>query len=225
MLFFVRNRVVALLLAGAFSSVQAADLTTNEQKFSYVLGFQFGQQMKSEGIEIDVAAFAAAIDDVFKGQPLQLSIEEMRTALQAGQQMLLEKKQAEAQAAQAAGIAFMEQNKTKNGVVVLPSGLQYIELKAGEGEAPTADAEVTVHYRGTLINGEEFDSSYKRGEPTSFSLSGVIPGFRESLLLMKPGAKWQVFVPSELGYGAQGAGSSIGPHQTLIFEIELLSVN
>ena len=221
---FLRNRFVALLLVGAFNSIQAADLVTDEQKFSYVLGFQFGQQMKSEGLEVDVDAFAAAMDDVFKGAPLQMSIEEMRAALQAGQQMLLEKKQAEAESARQAGVAFLEQNKSKEGVVVVPSGLQYIELKAGEGESPGADSEVTVHYRGTLINGEEFDSSYKRGEPTSFGLNGVIPGFRESLMLMKPGAKWRVFVPSELGYGAQGAGSSIGPNQTLIFEIELISV-
>ena len=108
--------------------------------------------------------------------------------------------------------------------MVLPSGLQYLELNAGEGESPGAEAEVTVHYRGTLIDGREFDSSYKRGEPASFGLGGVIPGFRESLMLMKPGAKWQVFVPSELGYGAKGAGTNIGPNQALIFEIELISI-
>ena len=222
---FLRNTLFALLLGGVFTSIQAADLSTDKQKFSYVLGFQFGQQMKSEGIEVDAAAFAAAIEDVFKGQPLQMSIEDMRAALKAGQQVLLEKKQAEEQAALEAERSFLEQNKTQEGVVVLPSGLQYIELKAGQGASPGADAEVTVHYRGTLIDGQEFDSSYKRGEPTSFGLNGVIPGFRESLMLMKPGAKWRVFVPSEMGYGDKGAGSSIGPHQTLIFEIELISVN
>ena len=222
---FLRNTLFALLLGGVFTSIQAADLSTDKQKFSYVLGFQFGQQMKSEGIEVDAAAFAAAIEDVFKGQPLQMSIEDMRAALKAGQQVLLEKKQAEEQAALEAERSFLEQNKTQEGVVVLPSGLQYIELKAGQGASPGADAEVTVHYRGTLIDGQEFDSSYKRGEPTSFGLNGVIPGFRESLMLMKPGAKWRVFVPSEMGYGDKGAGSSIGPNQTLIFEIELISVN
>jgi len=221
---FLRNSIFALMLGMASMSLQAADLNTDAQKFSYVLGFQFGQQMRSEGIEIDVAAFAAAIEDVFKGQPLQMSIEEMRAALQTGQQALMAKKQAEEKAALEAGNAFLEQNKSREGVVVLPSGLQYIELKAGEGASPGADAEVTVHYRGTLIDGQEFDSSYKRGEPTSFGLNGVIPGFRESLMLMKPGAKWLVFVPSEMGYGAKGAGASIGPHQTLIFEIELISV-
>lgn len=222
---FSKKQCVAALLMALVGTAEAADLTTDQQKLSYVLGFQFAQQMRSEGISVDVDAFAAAIDDVFNGKPLQLTIEEMRAALQSGQQMLLERKQAEAEAALEAGRAFLEQNKGKEGVVVLPSGLQYVELKAGEGDSPGAESEVTVHYRGNLINGEEFDSSYKRGEPTTFSLNGVIPGFKESLMLMKPGAKWQVFMPAELGYGAKGAGSSIGPNETLIFEIELLSVN
>jgi len=221
---FLRNTISGLLLVSASAVVHATDLNTSEQKLSYVLGFQFAKQMKSEGINIDVTAFAAAIDDVFKDQPVQMSMDNMRAALQEGRQVVMEKKQADAQAALVAGNAFLEENKSKDGVVVLPSGLQYIELKAGEGESPKAEAEVTVHYRGTLINGEEFDSSYKRGEPTSFGLSGVIPGFRESLTLMKPGAKWRVFVPSEMGYGAKGAGASIGPNQALIFDIELISV-
>ncbi|MCP4286005.1 MAG: FKBP-type peptidyl-prolyl cis-trans isomerase [Gammaproteobacteria bacterium] len=221
---FLRNTISGLLLVSASAVVHATDLNTSEQKLSYVLGFQFAKQMKSEGINLDVTAFAAAIDDVFKDQPVQMSTDNMRAALQEGRQVVMEKKQAEAQAALVAGNAFLEENKSKDGVVVLPSGLQYIELKAGEGESPKAEAEVTVHYRGTLINGEEFDSSYKRGEPTSFGLSGVIPGFRESLTLMKPGAKWRVFVPSEMGYGAKGAGASIGPNQALIFDIELISI-
>lgn len=106
--------------------------------------------------------------------------------------------------------------------MVLPSGLQYIVLKAGKGESPKASDKVTIHYRGTLINGKEFDSSYGRGEPSSFALGGVIPGFREAITHMKPGAKWKVFIPSGLGYGSSGAGSTIGPNETLIFEIELL---
>ncbi|MCB1851170.1 MAG: FKBP-type peptidyl-prolyl cis-trans isomerase [Gammaproteobacteria bacterium] len=220
---FHRNTLISLLLsASAFT--QAAELESVEQRFSYVLGYQFAQQIRSEGIQVDVAAFTAAIEDVLKSQPLQLSMDEMRAALQSGRQAVIEKKQAEAQAALEAGKAFLEQNKNTAGIVVLPSGLQYIELKAGEGDSPGADAEVTVHYRGTLIDGQEFDSSYTRGEAVSFALNGVIPGFRESLMLMKPGAKWKVFVPPELGYGDKGAGSSIGPNQTLIFEIELLSV-
>lgn len=220
----LRNTLSALLLAGVCTAVQATDLSTDEQKFSYALGIQAAQQLKSAGIVVDGVAFAAAIDNVFMDQPLQMNLDEMSAALQAGQEALEQKRQAEAQVALDAGNAFLEQNKSKEGVVVLPSGLQYIELKAGEGTVPGEDAEVTVHYRGTLIDGQEFDSSYKRGEPTTFGLGGVIPGFRESLKLMKPGAKWQVFIPAEMGYGAKGAGASIGPNQTLIFEIELISV-
>ena len=224
MSFIIRKTCPMLLLAGAFASVQAADLNTLEQKFSYALGFQAAQQVKAQGISVDAASFAAGLDDVLKGKPVQLSTDEMRAALETTQQLLSEKRQAEAQAALDAGNAFLEENKSKEGVVVLPSGLQYTELKAGEGESPKDDAEVTVHYRGTLIDGQEFDSSYKRGEPTSFGLGGVIPGFKEALMLMKPGAKWKVFIPSELGYGATGGGATIGPNQTLIFEIELISV-
>ena len=109
-------------------------------------------------------------------------------------------------------------------MITLESGLQYQILKAGQGEVPPAGSKVTVHYQGTLISGEVFDSSYQRGEPATFSLGGVIPGFREAIMRMKSGAKWKVLVPSEMGYGAQGAGSSIGPNETLIFEIELLSI-
>lgn len=220
----LKNTISTLLLVGASAIVQAADLSTTEQKFSYTLGFQAAQQMKSQGISVDVASFATGLDDVLNAKPVQLSVDEMRAALEATQKVMTEKKQVEAQAALDAGNAFLEENKLKEGVVVLPSGLQYVELKAGEGESPKGDAEVTVHYRGTLINGQEFDSSYNRGEPTSFGLNGVIPGFQEALTLMKPGAKWQVFIPSEIGYGAKGAGANIGPNQTLIFEIELISV-
>ncbi|MCP3871151.1 MAG: FKBP-type peptidyl-prolyl cis-trans isomerase [Gammaproteobacteria bacterium] len=214
----------AFLLIAISANGFALELESEQQKFSYVLGVQFGQQLKSEGIAVDGTAFAAAINDVLWGKPLQMTMPEMQAALQAGRQKLMMEKQAKAQAKLAAGKAFLEQNKTREGVVVLPSGLQYIELKAGSGDSPAPGSKVTVNYRGTLIDGTEFDSSYKRGEPTSFSLDGVIPGFKESISLMKPGAKWQVFIPSNLGYGPNGAGNSIGPNETLIFEIELLSV-
>ena len=214
---------IALLLMFMLSSPQAAELETEHQRFSYVLGFQFGQQMKAEGIQIDSQAFAAAIADVLEGRPLQMSMDQMREALAAGREALAREKQEKAEAALAAGKAFLEQNRDQPGVVVLPSGIQYIEQQAGEGSAPTANSTVTVHYRGHLISGKEFDSSYGRGAPTSFKLSEVIPGFRESITRMKPGAKWRVFIPSEMGYGAQGAGGDIGPNETLIFDIELIS--
>jgi len=216
--------VSALILAGLASSALSAEIDTPEKKFSYVLGIQFGQQLKNEGIMVDAAAFAAGIDDVLRGNAPKMSMQEMQAALQAGKNKLIMEKQAEAQAAMEAGKAFLEKNKKQKGVVVLPSGLQYIELKAGKGNSPGAESKVTVHYRGALIDGTVFDSSYKRGEPTSFSLDGVIPGFREAISMMKPGAKWKVFIPSDLGYGPNGAGGAIGPNETLIFEIELLSV-
>jgi len=216
--------VSALILAGLASSALSAEIDTPEKKFSYVLGIQFGQQLKNEGIMVDAAAFAAGIDDVLRGNAPKMSMQEMQAALQAGKNKLIMEKQAEAQAAMEVGKAFLEKNKKQKGVVVLPSGLQYIELKAGKGNSPGAESKVTVHYRGALIDGTVFDSSYKRGEPTSFSLDGVIPGFREAISMMKPGAKWKVFIPSDLGYGPNGAGGAIGPNETLIFEIELLSV-
>ncbi len=216
--------VSALILAGLASSALSAEIDTPEKKFSYVLGIQFGQQLKNEGIMVDAAAFAAGIDDVLRGNSPKMSMQEMQAALQAGKNKLIMEKQAEAQAAMEVGKAFLEKNKKQKGVVVLPSGLQYIELKAGKGNSPGAESKVTVHYRGALIDGTVFDSSYKRGEPTSFSLDGVIPGFREAISMMKPGAKWKVFIPSDLGYGPNGAGGAIGPNETLIFEIELLSV-
>jgi len=216
--------VSALILAGLASSALSAEIDTPEKKFSYVLGIQFGQQLKNEGIMVDAAAFAAGIDDVLRGNAPKMSMQEMQAALQAGKNKLIMEKQAEAQAAMEVGKAFLEKNKKQKGVVVLPSGLQYIELKAGKGNSPGAESKVTVHYRGALIDGTVFDSSYKRGEPTSFSLDGVIPGFREAISMMKPGAKWKVFIPPDLGYGPNGAGGAIGPNETLIFEIELLSV-
>jgi len=221
---YLLRLVSTLIFAGFASSALSAELDTQEKKFSYVLGIQFGQQLKNEGIMVDADAFATGIDDVLQGNPPKMSMQEMQAALQAGRNKLIMEKQAEAQAAMEKGQAFLEENKKQDGIVVLPSGLQYIELKAGEGASPAPESKVTVNYRGTLIDGAEFDSSYKRGEPTSFTLDGVIPGFREAISMMKPGAKWKVFIPSDLGYGPNGAGGAIGPNETLIFEIELLSV-
>ncbi len=219
---FIARAVSAVALATLPLAIQAADLDTQEKKFSYTLGYQFGQQMKQDGIEVDAEAFAAGIDDVLKGNDLKLSLDEMRAALKAGREALLKEKQEKEQAALAAGKAYRDDYAKQEGVVTLPSGLQYKVLREGEGNPPAATAQVTVNYRGTLIDGTEFDSSYKRGEPTTFSLDKVIPGFKEAITRMKPGAKWQVVMPPELAYGAKGAGGAIGPNETLVFEIELL---
>ncbi len=219
-----RKALLSALLIFISSAPQAVELDTADKRFSYTLGVRFGQQLKTEGVQVDGVAFAAAIDDVIQGNALQLNPQQMSEAMQTGRDALIQAKKEQAQAAQEAENKFLEENKKKEGVVVLPSGLQYIELAAGEGESPKNDSKVTVNYRGTLINGKEFDSSYSRGEPASFKLDGVIPGFREALSQMKPGAKWQVFIPSKMGYGPAGAGAVIGPNETLIFEIELISV-
>ncbi len=215
--------LTAVLLSTLPLASLAVDLDTPEQRFSYTLGYQFGQQFKQEGVKVDAAAFAAAIEDVTNGKELQLSLEQMREALQQGRAKLLADKEKEAEAALVAGREFLEANKSKPGVKTLESGLQYIVEKEGKGESPKPTSEVTVNYRGTLIDGTEFDSSYKRGKPATFKLTGVIPGFREAITHMKPGAKWKVFMPPELGYGQKGAGGLIGPNQTLIFDVELLS--
>ncbi|MES9845234.1 MAG: FKBP-type peptidyl-prolyl cis-trans isomerase [Candidatus Sedimenticola sp. 6PFRAG5] len=224
----IKRPLMLLLLSATAGFAQAGDLETQEQRFSYTLGYQFAQQLKGQHVNVDGAAFGAALDDVLQGKKLQLTTEQMKEAMTAGRQAAVasaqKAKQEQGKQAAEDGRKFLEENKTKDGVTELPSGLQYMVLKAGEGESPKADDTVTVHYRGTLINGKEFDSSYGRGKPTSFSLGGVIPGFRESISLMKPGAKWKVFIPSKLGYGLNGAGSAIGPNETLIFEIELLSI-
>ena len=219
-----RNAVLSALMIFSSNTLLAVELETVDQRFSYSLGVRFGQQLKAEGVNVDSAAFAAAVEDVIQGKELQLTQQQMSEAVQTARNAFVQKKKEQAQAAQEAGQKFLEENKKQEGVVVLPSGLQYLELAAGEGESPTKDSKVTVNYRGTLIDGTEFDSSYSRGQPASFKLDGVIPGFGEALGRMKPGAKWQVFIPSELGYGAAGAGSAIGPNETLIFEVELISV-
>lgn len=212
---------ITLALTG--SLVSAAELETVEQKFSYAVGITFAQQLKAQQVNVDGTAFAAAIDDVLKGRPLQMTPQQMGEAIEAGKQKLAQEREQRAQKALADGKAFLEENKGKPGVVVLPSGLQYQVITAGTGDKPAEGQSVTVNYRGTLIDGTEFDSSYGRGEPATFELGGVIPGFREGIGQMKTGAKWKLFIPSELGYGERGAGGAIGPNEVLIFEVELLS--
>jgi len=219
----IKNGLAALALTAVATPVLAAQLETMEQKFSYAVGYQFAQQLKAQDVKVDGAAFAAAIDDVLQGRKTQLTPEQMSAAIQAGREELAKQRQEKADKALAAGKRFLEQNSKKEGVVVLPSGLQYKVLKAGTGAQPAEGESVTVNYRGTLIDGTEFDSSYARGEPATFSLGGVIPGFREGISKMKTGGKWQLFIPSELGYGPRGAGDAIGPNEVLVFEVELLS--
>jgi FKBP-type peptidyl-prolyl cis-trans isomerase FklB len=199
-------------------------LTTEKQKFSYTVGRQIGQSLLRQGVDVDAAAFAEGIEDILSGTASKLSEEEMEAIAKSYQGKQKEERQALTQQNSEAGQEFLEANKRKDGIVVLPSGLQYKVLEQGNGKQPTADDTVVVHYRGTTINGNEFDSSYKRGEPTTLQIANVIKGWQEALPLMSEGSKWQLYIPTELAYGERGAGAAVGPNETLIFDIELISV-
>jgi FKBP-type peptidyl-prolyl cis-trans isomerase FklB len=203
------------------------ELKDQKDKESYSLGYQFGQGAKSQGLDINVELYASGIRDALAGSKPQLSEQEIRQTVSELQKRFVaarEKAIKEMSAKNlAAGKAFLEENKKKEGVKTLPSGLQYKVLTEGSGKTPKAADNVTVNYKGTLINGAEFDNSYKRGQPATFKPNGVIKGWTEALQLMKEGSKWQLFIPPELGYGERGAGP-VPPNSTLIFEVELISV-
>jgi len=199
-------------------------LTTNAEKFSYGIGLQIAQQLKSQGLSgVDPRAIAMAIEDVLEGNDLRVSMDEMRVAATAYQNELNAEKLAAGAEGEAASEKFLEENGSREGVVVLDSGLQYRIVESGAGESPTETDTVVVHYRGRLLDGTEFDSSYGRGKPTELSVGQVIPGWQQALQLMPVGAKWEVWIPARLAYGAQGAGS-IGPNQALHFDIELIEI-
>jgi FKBP-type peptidyl-prolyl cis-trans isomerase FklB len=202
----------------------ALDLGDDNKRLSYIIGMQIGQQLKSDGIELDEAAFMAAIKDAAAGNEPQLSQQEMQATMQRMQAARAAKVQALGERNRVEGEKFLAANKGKEGVTELPSGLQYKVIKAGSGASPKATDTVEVHYRGTLLDGTEFDSSYSRGAPATFPVNGVIKGWQEALQAMNEGAKWQIFVPAKLAYGSRGAGSKIGPNATLIFDVELLKI-
>lgn len=215
---------LALLLL--VPAAHAADdaLTTEEQKFSYVVGVGIARDLIGQGIKVDPKALALAIEDAMADREPRLSVEEMREVIAARQA------EAEAKAAEAGGAnrtrgdSFRAEYEKKDGVTKLPNGVLYTVLASGNGKNPTVDSTVEVHYVGKLTDGREFDSSRARGQPAQFPLNGVIRGWTETLPLMKEGDKWEVVIPPELGYGAAGAGGAIGPDETLVFEIELLKI-
>ena len=198
---------------------------TDQEKFSYAVGVQLSQNMLRQAIPVDPEAFIQAIDDVLNHKDLKLTPEEMQQVLVNYQQQQVQKQSELGATNKAAGEKFLAENKAKPGVVTLPSGLQYKIITAGNGNKPSLDNTVTVHYEGSLLDGKVFDSSYQRGEPIQLQVNGVIKGWQEVLPLMPVGAKWQVFIPAELGYGEGGAGGDIGPNSTLLFNIELISIN
>lgn len=222
----------AAILVLCTASASAAKPSTDKEKFSYTLGFQLGQGFKRDKIDINPATLAQAINDVFDGKASRLTDEEMRDAMEiakskilAAQKAVSEERKAMGEDANKNSQAFLAANKKKEGVVTRDSGLQYKVLKTGKGKQPKATDSITAHYKGTLINGQEFDSSYRRGDPATFGVNQVIKGWQEVLPLMHEGDKWRVFIPSELAYGERGSGNTIGPNEALIFEIELIKVN
>jgi FKBP-type peptidyl-prolyl cis-trans isomerase FklB len=204
------------------------DLKDQKDKESYSLGYQFGQSLKAQEVDINLDVYTSGIRDGLGGKASQMTAEEIRATMTSLQQRLMAARQKElkekAEKNLAESRAFLEENKKKEGVKTLPSGLQYKVITEGTGKTPKSTDTVTVHYRGTLINGSEFDSSYKKGQPATFKVNGVIKGWTEALQLMKEGSKWQLFIPPELGYGERGMGMQIPPNSALIFEVELLTV-
>jgi len=211
-------------------SAAAVALTTQKQKASYALGMKIGGDLKRQGVgaSVDAALTARGLRDALAGTKALLTEDEEKAALTQLQTEVRGKMEAKAHEAGAAarkdGETFLAANKSKEGVVTLPSGLQYKILTAGTGPKPTATDTVTCNYRGTLINGKEFDSSAKHGQALSFPVNGVIKGWTEALQLMPVGSKWQLFIPADMAYGDRGSGPDIGPGETLIFEVELLSI-
>ena len=222
----MNNKYVVAALASVAFSAQAADapLTTDAQKFSYTVGVQMGQTLKRDAKDIDVDLVTRAIKDVISDKKLQLSQEDMQKTMESFQQKQQQKQASAGEKNEKVGAEYLAANKKKEGVIETASGLQYKVLKAGSGDKAKATDSVVVHYKGTLINGTEFDSSYKRNEPTSFRVNQVIQGWQEALQLMNPGAKYQLAIPGKLAYGPRGAGGQIGPNETLLFDVELLEI-
>lgn len=219
------NKSLLLVCASLFLQPAIADvaLDTEQQKFSYTVGIQIGNNLK-QGDAIDLEALTQAIRDAYQGDDYQLSVEEMQQVMTAYQEKEFAKRMEQYNENKTAGEAFLAANKDKDGVVVTDSGLQYKILKAGDGDKPTASDQVKVHYHGTMIDGTVFDSSVDRGEPIVLGVGNVIKGWQEALPMMPVGSKWQIYVPSDLAYGEQGAGNKIGPNSVLVFDIELLGI-
>jgi FKBP-type peptidyl-prolyl cis-trans isomerase len=230
----LRTTLVLSLSIAVLAACQApagsgtATLDTNDQKASYGIGLNMGSQLGAAESHIDMDALIDGLVDGMAGNEprvpeseLQAVLQELSATIQAEEAARIE---AESEANAAAGEAYLAENAQKDGVTVTESGLQYEVLREGEGPTPAASDRVSIHYKGTLLDGTQFDSSYDRGEPAVFGVSGVIPGFSEGLMLMSAGAHYRFHIPSDLAYGPNGSGATIGPNATLIFEVELLEV-
>lgn len=206
-----------------------AELATEAQKISYIMGRDIGSSIDVENVEFDIGAFNTGIKEALAGTESRLTEEEVRALVEGYQARLSAAEEAKrkllSEANLKSGKSFLAEKAKDDSVEVLSSGLHYKIIETGTGARPTEDATVEVHYRGTLIDGTEFDSSYKRGVPAQFGVTQVIPGWVEALQLMKEGAKWELYIPPGLAYGPGGTGGVIGPNQTLIFEVELLDAS
>ena len=230
--YLLRIFVTVAAISVVFSTVGIAQhktkLDTEKEKISYSIGLSIGSNFKRQKIEIEIDSFSQGVEDALRGSKPKMSPEQIKATMEVFRlkmQKMAEKDRKSASGNnRVAGEKFLAQNKKRKNVVSLPSGLQYEVVQKGTGTKPGLTDTVVTHDKGTLINGQVFDSSYKRGQPAEFPVNGVIKGWTEALQLMKKGAKWKLFIPSELAYGSRGAGSAIGPNETLIFEIELLEV-
>ena len=209
-------------------AMDSADLETSDQKASYGIGLNIGSQLTETKDRLDRPAFLRGVEDALQGNESAVPSDELQVELQTFAEEIQNAAQQDfdrvAAENSAAGDAYLAENRSKEGVMTTESGLQYEVLSQGDGPMPGSEDQVQLHYRGTLIDGTEFDSSYERGEPAQFGVGGVIPGFSEALQLMSVGSHFRVVIPSEIGYGPQGTGGPIGPNATLIFEIELLEI-
>lgn len=229
----MKVKLIAAILAGMSLSTTIAvaeslPLNTDMDKLSYSIGVDLGKNISKQGIEISVPAMAKGIQDGISNGPLLLTEQQMKDVLMKFQKDMMAKRTAQfdkkAEENKALGEKFLSENKTKEGVVTLPSGLQYKIITKGTGATPGKEDTVTVDYTGRLINGEVFDSSEKAGKPATFKLSQVIPGWTEALQLMPAGSTWELYVPASLAYGSRSVSGAIGPNETLIFNVHLISV-
>lgn len=219
--------LLAVTLVAALPLAHAADPkpTTEKQRLSYTIGFQMASQLRGDGIDVDPAILTQAITDVLTGADIKLSQEEMQATVEKYRDQRMSQMREAADRNLKASQAFLEKNKKEKDVVTTASGVQYKVEKKGSGKKPAPTDTVSVNYRGTLIDGTEFDSNAESGQPVTFPINGVIQGWQEVLPLMEEGAKWKVFIPPALAYGERGTGGTIGPNEALVFDIELVKVN
>jgi len=220
--------VLTFTFTANISAKQKTKLVSEKEKISYSIGLSIGNNFKQQKIEIEMDSLAQGIEDALTGAKQKMTQEEIRQTMEAFRRQMQARSESNRQAAssgnQVKGEKFLAQNKKRKNVVTLASGLQYEVVKKGSGKRPGLTDTVVTHYKGMLIGGKVFDSSYKRGQPAEFPVNGVIKGWTEALQLMQQGAKWKLYIPADLAYGSRGAGNAIGPNEALIFEIELLEV-